>query len=213
MKNKILSAEIILFICTGFILVYTYFNKANSLQILSVYVITLSLLGLLAGIYYYFKEKNEGYINQSFITKIADDIDTPAILWTSDLSIIIPNEKLKNILEIENIDFDEYMLMCKVFNRPDFTTESIDKILKNEKEEITFKVSDGSYKYFIWSSSEIMKNKNYKLLLSIGFDLTELKNMQDEINIYSQNLSVSQSRYELSMELSEIGRASCRERV
>ncbi len=205
MKNKILFAEIFLFICTGFILVYTYFNKSASLQILYVYVITLSLLGLLLGVYYHLKEKKEGYINQSYITKIADDIDTPAILWTSDLSIIIPNEKLKSILDIENVDFDEYMLMCKVFNLPDFTIENIDKILKNEKEEITFKVSDGSNKYFIWSSSEIMENKNYKLLLSIGFDLTELKNMQDELNIYSQNLSVSESRYELSMELSEIG--------
>lgn len=205
MKNKILSTGIILLACTGFILIYTYFNKSYSLQILYIYIITLSLLGFLSGIYYHFRNRKEDYINQSYITKIADDIDTPAILWTSDLNIIIPNEKLKSILGIENIDFDEYMLMCKVFNLPDFNIDSVSKILENKKDEISFKVSDGSDKYFVWSTSNIMENKKYKLLLSIGFDLTELKNMQNELNIYSQNLSVSESRYELSMELSEIG--------
>lgn len=211
MKNKILSAEMILLTCTGFILVYTYFNKTNSLLILTIYVITLSLLGFLAGIYYFIKEKNEGYINRSYITKIADDIDTPAILWTSDLSIIIPNEKLKSILDIENTDFDDYMLMCKVFNIPDFNNENFSKILENKKEEVSFKVADGTERHFVWSTSKIMENKKFTLLLSIGFDLTELKNMQNELNIYSQNLSFSESRYELSMELSEIGIILCEE--
>ena len=160
MKNKILSAEMILLTCTGFILVYTYFNKTNSLLILTIYVITLSLLGFLAGIYYFIKEKNEGYINRSYITKIADDIDTPAILWTSDLSIIIPNEKLKSILDIENTDFDDYMLMCKVFNIPDFNNENFSKILENKKEEVSFKVADGTERHFVWSTSKIMENKS-----------------------------------------------------
>lgn len=208
MKKKILIADFILCAATCFIMLYSYFNKSQSIAALYIYAIVITTAGILSGAWLYLKEKNEGYINHSYVTSLADDIDTPAIIWTSDLAVIIANQKLIGILG-DKVDKKE--LLLKIFNAENIAEDNIDKIIKNNKDESSFFCLDGMERFFVWNTSTLFANKKYKLLMTIGFDVTELKNVKNELDVYSKSLYFSERKYELSMELSEIGIILCEE--
>lgn len=208
MKKKILIADFILCAATCFIMLYSYFNKSQSIAALYIYAIVITTAGILSGAWLYLKEKNEGYLNHSYVTSLADDIDTPAIIWTSDLAVIIANQKLIGILG-DKVDKKE--LLLKIFNAENIAEDNIDKIIKNNKDESSFFCLDGMERFFVWNTSTLFANKKYKLLMTIGFDVTELKNVKNELDVYSKSLYFSERKYELSMELSEIGIILCEE--
>lgn len=192
-KQIIISASIIM-TATLIVMVYAWLHPSEATVIISVYIITVILMLLITGIY----NKNNPTIDIIEFSDITERLNTEIILWTNDCSAVFMNKKLRCELGIESLDFDNQAMIKKVFDINDTENETINLLVNGELGESHITDKDNNEIYIVWSTSLIKKAKNTCLYMSTGFNFTELKKTQRELEKFNQ-------RYNLSMELSEIG--------
>ncbi len=196
-KQIMISASIIM-VATLIVLVYAWLHPYEATVIISVYIITVILMLLLSGISNSIYKKNNPTIDIMEFSDITERLNTEIILWTNDCSAVFMNKKLREELGIESLDFDNQAMIKKVFDINDTENETINRLVNGELGESHITDKDNNEIYIVWSTSLIKKAKNICLYMSTGFNFTELKKTQKELEKINQ-------RYNLSMELSEIG--------
>lgn len=134
-------------------------------------------------------------------------INSNVIIWRSDFGQVIPNDNVKELLGIGNdtSNWNCKNILRRLFTDEIFTDEGVMRMLQNKGDEFYITSANGKEYVTIWNTSVLLKTKKFFYFTSIGFDLTEIKKMQHELSVSAQNLAESESRYALSMELSEIG--------
>lgn len=196
-KNALATA-IILVIATSVVIIYSHFTPDLAYAIMSVYIVTIILLWLAFAISNAVYHKCRTTIDTGDIADISENLNTEIIIWTNDCSAVFMNKRLRELLGIDNGDFDHNAAIRKVFGIDEINEENIRKIISGELGESTFIGADGKETCIVWSTSLFKQNKNFSLYLSTGFNLTEIKKMQVD-------LKNANDCFTLSMELSEIG--------
>lgn len=199
MKHKqIIMSASILAASTLLVLVYSWLHPAEATIIISIYIITVILMLVLSAISNAIYRKNNPTIDIMEFSDITEELNTEIMLWTNDCSAVFMNKKLRDELGIESLDFNNEDMIKKVFDIDNVSQKTLALMINGELGESHIKVDDDKEFYIAWSTSLIKRAKNTFLYMSTGFNFTELKQTQRE-------LEKSHQRHNLSMELSEIG--------
>ncbi len=200
MKHKqILISGLIIAVATIFILIYAWRQPDEvAIIIISIYIITVIFMLLISGISNSIYKKNNPTIDIMEFSDITERLNTEIILWTNDCSAVFMNKKLREEIGIDSLDFDNQAMIKKVFDIENTDDKNINLIVNGENGESHIATKNNNEIYIVWSTSLIKKAKNTFLYMSTGFNFTELKKAQKKLEKFHQ-------RYNLSMELSEIG--------
>jgi diguanylate cyclase (GGDEF)-like protein/PAS domain S-box-containing protein len=133
--------------------------------------------------------------------RLADSINAPVLLWDADFRYMHINAEFTKVFGYNEEDITDDAIMHKVLPADAFAP-SLQGIINNRDEEFGAVTKNGNTVTIIWNTSmmDVFNLRNHKayILLSIGYDLTELLETKKE-------LAESEKKYSLSMELSEIG--------
>ena len=205
-KYDFLVTEIALLICTLIVIVFAWFNSEYAFIIFVTYLLVELVLVIMATIFSVFSRKREVEVNKYQINSLINTISGNVVIWRSDFKQVIPNENVKTLIGLNaHTPYDTKSILTRLFTEDVFTETGIKRMLENKGDEFYITSADGQQVIIAWNTSILMKSKKYCYFVSIGFDLTERKKMQHELYLSSKSLAQSESRYSLSMELSEIG--------
>lgn len=142
------------------------------------------------------------------ISHIMQNINSMAILWDADFRYIEVNNELTKSIGYTSEDLADIKTLKKVLPADAFAP-SLQAIVNNRDEEFYVTAKGGAKVCTVWNTSIVSittyKKRTSYLMLSIGLDLSETIRMKEDLIRYSKELAESESRYTLSMELSEIG--------
>ncbi|MDE5577500.1 MAG: GGDEF and EAL domain-containing protein [Oscillospiraceae bacterium] len=142
------------------------------------------------------------------ISRIMQSINAMAILWDADFRYVEVNSCLTNSIGYTSQDLSDIKTLKKVLPADAFAP-SLQAVVNNRDEEFYVTAKGGAKVCTIWNTSIVSVSSDRKrtryLMLSIGLDLSESIRMKEDLIKYSKELAESETRYTLSMELSEIG--------
>lgn len=142
------------------------------------------------------------------ISRIMHSINAMAILWDADFRFVEVNSCLTNAIGYTSEDLADIKTLKKVLPADAFAP-SLQAVVNNRDEEFYVTAKGGAKVCTIWNTSIVSVVTEHKrtryLMLSIGLDLSESIKMKEDLIKYSKELAESETRYSLSMELSEIG--------
>ncbi len=142
------------------------------------------------------------------ISRIMQSINAMAILWDADFRYVEVNSCLTNAIGYTSQDLSDIKTLKKVLPSDAFAP-SLQAVVNNRDEEFYVTAKGGAKVCTIWNTSIVSVSSDRKrtryLMLSIGLDLSESIRMKEDLIKYSKELAESETRYSLSMELSEIG--------
>lgn len=197
-NKQMILIEGVLAVSTIIVVLYSYFYKEVAFVIFASYAMTIVILCGLLNVYLLFSRKKQKELNIQRIRGLINNINANTIVWSKDFSYIEANTYLKKTLGVAENE-PATSIMRRLFNDYAFSEEGIRKLLSNDIEEIKFTDKNGKQCFTLWNTSVMESSKDGNdTLISIGFDLTEIKLMQ-------KKLYASEHRYAISMELSEIG--------
>ena len=197
-SNNPLAAAIVIASATALVVLYAFLRPEQTLLVLLVYLATIISLSVIV----YFVSKMYGSLKTSVdaddFTDITEDLNSEIIIWYSDFSYVFMNKRIRELLEINGIPYDEREMLKKAFEVDDLTIDNLKPILQTGSHEASFLNSEGKLITIAWSTSIVKKRKNYSVYISTGFNLTEIRTMK--VNLASAN-----DFFNSSMELAEIG--------
>lgn len=199
MKNgNSLLASIIIALATALVVIYAFLRPEQTFFVIIVYLSTIVSLSVIVYLISKMYGKLKTSVDAEDFSKITESLNTEIIIWSDDFSFVAMNKRLRDLLEINNKEYDEKEMLKKAFELPDLTPESIGKITKTGSHEAHFANSEDKLISIAWSTSVIKKRKKDCVYLSTGFNLTEMRKMQ--VNLNSAN-----DFFNTSMDLAEIG--------
>ncbi len=197
-SNNPLTAAIVIASATALVVLYAFLRPEQTLVVLVVYLATIISLSVIV----YFVSKMYGSLKTSVdaddFADITEDLNSEIIIWYSDFSYVFMNKRIRELLEINGIPYDEREMLKKAFEVDDLTIDNLKPILQTGSHEASFLNSEGKLITIAWSTSLVKKRKNYSVYISTGFNLTEIRTMK--VNLASAN-----DFFNSSMELAEIG--------
>lgn len=193
----------IVFITAIFVVIlYATFNRELSYQIFLTFAATIVILSSAVSIYWYAFKVDTFEQKRQQMEDFTESLEAIAVVWEEDFSYVYPNRIMCERLEYTREETSDAMVLRKIFPRDVLTPDGIERTLENRSAEFCAVSKSGGCHYLIWNTTAVARGKEKKgarrLMVSIGFDVTELKFMQ-------QQLQESKDRYTLSMELAEIG--------
>ena len=136
------------------------------------------------------------------ILKLMNVINAYVAIWTEDKSQLIANDKLKEELgSLVNLQPRD---LIDILFPQSFMTQTKTEMMLSSTRELPLKIEDRVV-YVAWTSSVLYVVDDVRYILSVGFDVTENKEIRQKLNITNNLLSASERRYSLAMGLSEIG--------
>lgn len=199
MKHKQIFASVsIMAAATLLVLIYSWIRREDAAIVISIYFITVMIMLVISAISNAIYRKYNPTIDIMEFSDITENLNTEFVLWTNDCSAVFMNKKLRDELGINSLNFDNKAMIKKIFGIENADMSDLDTFINNETGESHIIIDDENEMYIAWSTSLIKKTKDACLYMSTGFNFTELKKTQRE-------LEKSNQRYDLSMELSEIG--------
>lgn len=197
-SNNPLAAAIVIASATALVVLYAFLRPEQTLIVLVVYLSTIISLTVIV----YFVSKMYGSLKTSVdaddFSDITESLNTEIIIWFSDFSYVFMNKRIRELLEIDGVPYDEREMLKKAFELDDLTDENIKSILQTGSHESSFLNSEGKLITIAWSTSLVKKRKKHCAYISTGFNLTEIRKMK--VNLASAN-----DFFNSSMELAEIG--------
>lgn len=183
------------------ILIATIHREISYQIFLSFAVTTVVLCGGVS-IYWYAFKVNSFDQKREQMENFTENLEAIAIVWEEDFAYVYPNRITRERLEYSREEINDAMVLRRIFPRNALTPDGLERMLENHSEEFCAQSKSGENRYLVWNTTVVAREKEKKgarrMLVSIGFDITETKIMQ-------QQLQESKNRYALSMELSEIG--------
>lgn len=166
----------------------------------------VSVLFLTLGMKYLNRERTVR--ERERLSEIMHSLNAMVILWDDDFRYVEVNDELTKSIGYTSEDLADVKNLQKVLP-PDAFAPSLQAIVNNRDEEFYVTAKGGAKVCTIWNTS-IMSTVQSKartkcLMMSIGMDISETVRMKEDLIRYSKDLAASESRYSLSMELSEIG--------
>lgn len=167
-----------------------------------IYISTIIFMSLILGIISWLYKKTRSSVDDTDIAEIVENLNSEMIVWTDDFSFVHINKILRELLGINDNNYDGKAAVMKAFavDKSGVTSESekFEKIIGNSSYKSRFTKQDGTVVTIAWSTSNVKTRKKNTLYLSTGFNLTEIKKMKS-------SLASANDFFNASMELAEIG--------
>lgn len=139
------------------------------------------------------------YINEcTMLYDILEDVDAMIIVWTSDYDVVNVNDCFTRKTGYTATEFKKLQLLQATVPVTDENGELLPQSEICSDKQTTIPSKSGSELTAFWKTNLIKDSANEKTYMSIGIDLTEMTSIKSK-------LCASESRFEISMELSEIG--------
>ena len=126
-SNNPLTAAIVIASATALVVLYAFLRPEQTLVVLVVYLATIISLSVIV----YFVSKMYGSLKTSVdaddFADITEDLNSEIIIWYSDFSYVFMNKRIRELLEINGIPYDEREMLKKAFNH----VEQSDPIFAN----------------------------------------------------------------------------------
>ncbi len=208
--NKVMLFEVLFAVLSIWVLLYAQSNLSTAIYALRIYVLVLLALSLAAVVMLCYHRTQHTSVDIDRILEMVHCIDSPAFVWTSDLSAAYPNEAMRDLLISEDeAVLDSAVLMGKLFHKMGISPRDASSILRGKGYDSAFLDLDGKKRYISWCTSPLKENKQFSLYFTIGFETTELEESKQSLTAYAQRLATSENRYAVSMKLSGIGILLC----
>ena len=154
-------------------------------------------------------EKKKALKKLRDLSEITKGLNAMVILWDADFHFIEVNDKLTAITGYTADDLRHNVKNLEKLLPPDAFAPSLQAIVNSKEEEFHVTTKRGAKVCTVWNTSmiSIVKSdtRTTYVMMSIGLDLSETAKMKEELLLYSESLALSESRFSMSMELSEIG--------
>lgn len=191
---------------------YAYFHRNQGEGDL-VYIIfnSYALVALILGMYMVIRrkrqEKRKMDIAHKRLNYLTKNLTSPAMLWNDSFTEVIFNDTLSELTDIAaSGEKSPKQIVPILFGKEEMTDEDIREIVIARNQEYSFIDRNGAPHDMIWNTSAVETNEDgVTWLLSIGTDIADIRNMQSEIATYSKQLSESEDRHNLTMELMDVG--------
>ena len=137
-SNNPLTAAIVIASATALVVLYAFLRPEQTLVVLVVYLATIISLSVIV----YFVSKMYGSLKTSVdaddFTDITEDLNSEIIIWYSDFSYVFMNKRIRELLEINGIPYDEREMLKKAFEVDDLTIDNLKPILQTGSHEASF---------------------------------------------------------------------------
>lgn len=195
--NKIVSIAF-LFLISIIVCYFVLTNSNNPLLIITIYSAIILMI-----IFFVFRSHTKSMKTifnkeREMLYSILEDVNAMIVVWSPDLSFYKMNDCFFEKTGYSEGNFDNKSMWKKIFphEKMRLSEMTIEDCCKDR--EMKTVCANGSELTTVWKTSIIKNDDTGVTLMSIGIDLTEITKMQCD-------LIASEKRYELSMELSEIG--------
>ena len=152
-------------------------------------------------------QKKDAEERRAQMLSLMNIVNAFVVVWSEDKAFVQINEKLENYIASEKDGLTNRELVDRIFPQSFMTQTKADMMLSDTK-ELPLKIND-NIKYIAWTSSILSVNyesgHEVRLIISIGFDVTENKSIRQQMHITNNRLAASERLYSLAMGLSEIG--------
>lgn len=193
-------------IASGFIIVNIYPGSGRAVA--AVICSFICIFALLFGLMLALKHKIHSLRQKENLEVIMQHINSMVILWDTSFKYIKVNDEFIRTTGYTADDLHDPEILKKVLPSDAFST-NLQAIINNRDDEFYIQCKTGAAVCTIWNTSLMETDTASKvgesIMMSIGTNLTEKQSMKKEIVSYSEKLKESESRYALSMDLSEIG--------
>ncbi len=129
------------------------------------------------------------------------------VIWSEDKATVIINDKLGNYIAPVKEGLTNRELVDRLFPQS-FMTQTKAEMMLSDTKELPLKIDDNII-YIAWTSSVLsvvnQDGHEVRIIISIGFDVTENKSIRQQMHITNNRLAASERLYSLAMGLSEIG--------
>jgi len=175
-----------------------YVNNIHFLLIACIFVLVTA--GVIFLILKLSSKTVEGFFvnERQMLYNILEDLNAMIIIWTSDLSINNVNDCFFDKTGFTEENFSGKGTLQNIFEMDAKTLKSASErdICVNKESKLL--CADGKELTVFWKTTLIQSDFDYDIYMSIGVDMTEMTDIQNQ-------LCVAETRYEASMELSEVG--------
>ena len=193
-----LAAAIVIALSTALVVFYAFLRPEQTVAIIIIYLATIISLSVIVYLISKMYGKLKTSVDADDFAKITESLNTEIIIWTDDFSYVAMNKRIRDLLGISGNKYDEKEMLKKAFELPDLSDESFKTIAETGSHEAHFLAAEDKLITIAWSTSVVKKRKKNCVFLSTGFNLTEMKKMQ--VNLDSAN-----DFFNTSMDLAEIG--------
>ncbi len=211
-KNLILWIEAFFAVLSIWVLFMVDSFPENSMFVLRLYVLLLIVITIVLVLAVRYYQSQHSAIDIDRICEMVRQVETPAFIWSDDLSTLYTNEAMDELLGIGDSDDpgDSAVLLGNFFHSigisPRQAAEQLgedlyDSAIENPETHLRRTIS--------WTTSLLKKSPRASLYFTIGFETTELEDAKFKLLKKAEDLTQSQRRYQLSMKLSGIGILLC----
>lgn len=209
-KNKLLKAVVAVYIVvTLMVAALALAIPKQAFGIIVCYLTIFILSAVCVAIGFYFTAKNKEKTVYENLSQILNNINTMVILWDTDFRYVRVNDEFTKVLGFTSEDLDKNKSAIEKILPKDAFSPTLASIVNNRDEEFMCTAKDGGTVCTVWNTSLMhvsnSQNRTSYIMMSIGTNLTETMKMKEELIKYTQELTASENKYSLSMELSEIG--------
>ncbi|MBP1545738.1 MAG: EAL domain-containing protein [Oscillospiraceae bacterium] len=138
--------------------------------------------------------------------KLMQQFKSLVVLWDTDFDYIRVNDAFIRTTGYSAEDLSDEEILKRVLPEDAFC-ENLQAIINNRDEEFTIISKNGSQVCTVWNTSVVIPSTDggASVMMSIGPNITEMNKLRQEVIATSKKLSESKKKYELTMDLSEIG--------
>jgi len=197
--------EILYLLLSALLVIFSWINKSLAPVVFLLYTLVTVLAVLYSRYTFAQQKRNETEINKTRIVSLMNTINSFVVIWTEDGSMFLMNEKLKGVLKPSVLNSTGTDILSELFPHG-FGSHGKSEMMLSSVREFSLDSRFGTM-FVSWSSSVLFKgtDETDRMMISIGFDVTENKIIRQQLNITNNLLATSEKHYSLAMNLSEIG--------
>lgn len=211
-KNLILWIEAFFAVLSIWVLFMVDSFPENSMFVLRLYVLLLIVITIVLVLAVRYYQSQHSAIDIDRICEMVRQVETPAFIWSDDLSTLYTNEAMDELLGIGDTDDpgDSAVLLSNFFHLIGVSPRQAAEQLGEDLYESAIENPETHARRTIsWTTSLLKKSPHASLYFTIGFETTELEDAKYKLMKKAEDLTQSQRRYQLSMKLSGIGILLC----
>ena len=211
-KNLLLWIEAFFAVLSIWVLFIVDSYPENGMFALRLYILILIVITLVLVLAVRYYQSQHSAIDINRICEMVEQVETPAFIWSSDLSTLYTNEAMDELLGISESEDpgDSAVLLSNFFHSIKISPRDAAEIFTEDIYDSTIENNETGYRRSIsWATSMLKQATHATLYFTIGFETTELEEAKYKLIKKAEDLTLSQRRYQLSMKLSGIGILLC----
>ena len=203
--KKWLICELAFAAASLIVTLYARYHSALAFAIFCTYIFVVVILSIILTVSLMFNRKRMNEAAQRRLSFFVNRLSMPVILWNESADTPLCNDALRLLLQLDPEEADTTDQVCRLLGVECLSSETIRELLRCTGKEVTLADKQGNLHTILWTTSGFQVTDHDCWFISVGSNITETQNMIDALESFSNRLALSESRYALAMELSEIG--------